>query len=145
MRLGFVRFATLTSPGGEDPETTYVEFPKRWHRLITPIRRTYGPIEYYAVVERQLRGAAHIHIVYRGPYIPQKWLSRNARECSFGKVADIRKAPRNIARYLAKYLTKELADPKAAPPRYFRRVRVSQGWSDWRPGARSAIPGLVGG
>jgi hypothetical protein len=93
-------------------------------------------IEYYAVVERQKRGAAHIHMVYRGPYIPQAWLSRAASECGFGSVADIRKAPPNIARYVAKYLTKELSDPKAAPPRYFRRVRVSRGWSDWRPPIR---------
>jgi hypothetical protein len=38
--------------------------------------------------------------------------------------------------YLAKYLAKELRDPKAAPPRYFRRVRVSRGWSDWQAPTR---------
>ncbi len=136
MQVGFVRFATFTSPGGEDAATSYAQFPKRWHRLMARIQRRFGPIEYYAVVERQKRGAAHIHMVYRGPYIPQAWLSRAARECGFGRVVDIRKAPPNIANYLAKYLAKELADPKVAPPRYFRRVRVSQHWSDWKAPVR---------
>jgi hypothetical protein len=136
MRLGTVRFITLTAPGGEDTATSYAELPKRFHRLMARLQRKFGPIEYYAVVERQKRGAAHIHMVYRGPYIVQVWLSRAARECGFGKIADIRKAPSNIARYLAKYLTKELSDPSAAPPRYFRRVRVSRHWSDWKPPVR---------
>jgi hypothetical protein len=93
-------------------------------------------IEYFAVVERQKRGAAHVHMVYRGPYIPQAWLSRAAEDSGFGRVADIRKAPPNIAGYLAKYLVKDVADGVRSLPRYFRRVRVSRGWSDWRPPAR---------
>lgn len=136
MRLGRVRFATLTSPGGEDAATSYDKLPERFHRLMARVVRRFGRVEYYAVVEPQKRGAAHVHMVYRGPYIPQAWLSRAARECGFGTIADIRKAPPDIAGYLAKYLTKELSDPKAAPPRYFRRVRVSRGWSDWQAPSR---------
>jgi hypothetical protein len=136
MRVGRVRFVTLTSPGDEDAATSYAELPKRFHRLMARIQRRFGTVEYYAVVEAQRRGAAHIHMVYRGHYIPQPWLSRAARECGFGKVADIRKAPPNIAGYLAKYLTKDLSNGTSAPPRYFRRVRVSRGWSDWQAPAR---------
>src|SRR4051794_25950141 len=90
MRVGPVRFITLTSPGGEDSATSYAELPKRFHRLMSRMQRRFGRIEYYAVVERQKRGAAHVHMVYRGPYIVQAWLSRAARESGFGKIADIR-------------------------------------------------------
>jgi hypothetical protein len=139
MRLGRTRFITITSPSGEDAEVSYAELPKRFHRFIGRVQRRFGKlarVEYYAVIERQRRGAAHIHMVYRGPFIPQAWLSRAAEACGFGRVADIRKAPPNIANYLAKYLVKELSDPRVAPPRYFRRVRVSRGWSDWQPTVR---------
>jgi hypothetical protein len=89
------------------------------------------------VVERQKRGAAHVHVVYRGPYIPQQWLSRVAVECGFGRIADIRRSNPQLMRYLAKYLTKELSDPTAAPPRYFRRVRWSRGWCVWEKRGRT--------
>jgi hypothetical protein len=136
MRLGTPRFFTLTSPGEDDAVTSYAEFQKRWHRFQARLRRRYGTVEYVAVVERQKRGAAHVHVVYRGPYIPWQWLGRAASESGFGKIVDIRKPAKRIERYLAKYLTKELEDPKSAPPRYFRRVRRSRRWSDWRPPKR---------
>ena len=137
MAIGTCRFFTLTSPGTEDAETSYSEFPTRWKRFRMRLERRFGRIEYLGVVEPQpRRGAAHIHVVYRGPYIPQQWLSRVAAECGFGKVADIRRSHPALMRYLAKYLTKELSDPTAAPPRYFRRVRWSRGWCSWEKRAR---------
>lgn len=131
MTLGTCRFFTLTSPGKEDAETSYTKFPERWKRFRMRVERRFGRIEYLAVVERQKRGSAHVHVVYRGPYIPQQWLSRVAAECGFGRIADIRRSNPQLMRYLAKYLTKELSDPTAAPPRYFRRVRWTRGWCVW--------------
>lgn len=131
MSLGPCRFFTLTSPGNEDAETSYAEFPARFKRFRMRLERRFGRIEYLAVVERQKRGAAHVHVVYRGPFIPQQWLSRVAAECGFGRIADIRRSNPQLMRYLAKYLTKELGDRTAAPPRYFRRVRWSRGWCVW--------------
>lgn len=131
MRHGTVRFITITSPGSDDGATSYRELSIRWHRFQSRLHRRFGPVQYFAVVERQKRGAAHVHMVYRGSYIPQAWLSRAAGDSGFGRVADIRKAPPNVATYLAKYLTKDLTDSRATLPRYFRRVRVSHGWSDW--------------
>ena len=139
MALGTCRFFTLTSPGGsEDADTSYAEFPARWKRFRMRVERRWGRVEYLAVVERQKRGAAHVHVVFRGPYIPQQWLSRVAAECGFGRIADIRRSNPQLMRYLAKYLTKELSDPTAAPPRYFRRVRWSRGWCVWEKRGRSA-------
>jgi hypothetical protein len=139
MSLGTCRFFTLTSPGTEDGDTSYENFPERWKRFRMRVERRWGRIEYIAVVERQKRGAAHVHVVYRGPFIPQQWLSRVAAECGFGRVADIRRSNPKLMRYLAKYLTKELSDPSAAPPRYFRRVRWSRGWCVWEKRSR-AVP-----
>jgi hypothetical protein len=136
MALGTCRFFTLTSPGTEDGDTSYARFPARFKRLRMRLERRFGRIEYLAVVERQKRGAAHVHVVYRGPFIPQQWLSRVAAECGFGKIADIRRSNPALMRYLAKYLTKELSDPTAAPPRYFRRVRWSRGWCVWEKRGR---------
>jgi hypothetical protein len=136
MRSGTPRFFTLTSPGEDDAVTSYDKFQERWHRFQARLRRRYGTVEYVAVVERQKRGAAHVHVVYRGEFIPWQWLGRAAAASGFGKIVDIRKPAKRIERYLAKYLTKELDDPKFAPPRYFRRVRRSRRWSDWRPPRR---------
>ena len=137
MVLGTPRFFTLTSPAEDDEVRSYAEFQARWHRFQAKLRRRFGTIEYVAVVERQKRGAAHVHVLYRGPFIPWQWLGQAASGSGSGKVVDIRKPARAIERYLAKYLTKELADPRAAPPRYFRRVRRSRHWSDWRPAKRA--------
>lgn len=136
MQLGPCRFFTLTSPGSEDSETTYRELPKRWKRVHQALVRRYGPLEYVAVVEAQKRGAAHLHVVYRGPFIPQQLLSKLAARAGFGKIADIRRPPKEIARYLVKYLAKDLQRPKAGEtpvrlPRYFRRVRWTKGWCVW--------------
>ena len=136
---GTYRFFTITSPGREDAETSYRELPRRWKRLHERIARRFGRIEYVTVVEAQKRGAAHLHVVYRGPYIPQRWLSRAAKASGFGPIADIRRPPRAIARYVAKYLTKDLAASGIRRrdgsvfrwPKYFRRVRFTPGWCEW--------------
>lgn len=138
MELGETRFFTLTSPAGEDAETSYGRFPARWKRMHQRIVRRFGPFEYLGVVEPQKRGAAHVHVVYRGPFIPQPWLSRAAGESGFGRIADIRRSHKQLTTYLARYLTKQLASPHrpaadgsrrpARLPKYFRRVRWSRGW-----------------
>lgn len=141
MKLGDARFFTITSPGDEGAES-YVLFPIRWKLLHQRIVRRFGPIEYLGVVEPQKRGAAHIHVVFRGPFIPQPWLSRAAVASGFGPITDIRRSHKRLTTYLAKYLTKQLAvgesrpdDPAAALaprlPKYFRRVRWSRGWCVW--------------
>jgi len=137
MRLGSCRFFTLTAPGDEDPEDSLAEFAARWKRFRMRLERRFGRIEYLGVVELQKRGSPHIHVVYRGPFIPQAWLSRAAAESGFGKIADIRRSNPNLSRYLAKYLAKDLtaagadgAEPVKLPP-YFRRVRWSRNWCVW--------------
>jgi hypothetical protein len=143
MGLGDCRFFTLTSPANEDADTSYAKFPERFRRFYMRLDRRFGRlkrIEYIAVVERQKRGAAHVHVIYRGPFIPQQWLSQVAAECGFGRIADIRRSRKDHVRYLAKYLAKDLSDPTAAPPRYFRRVRWSRGWCVWEKHEAAKFP-----
>ncbi len=141
LRLGRTRFLTLTSPGGEDAATSWAELPARWKRFHQRLVRRYGPFEYLAVTEVQHRGNPHLHIVYRGQYMPQRVLGGMARESGFGRVTDIRDGHPGLVRYLAKYLTKDLqrdlraripaSDQRGAgggPPRYYRRVRMSRHW-----------------
>ena len=137
MDLGPCRFATVTSPAGESAADSYARFPGRWKRFHMRLERRFGRIEYIAVVEPQKCGAAHIRFVYRGPFIPQAWLSRAAQASGFGRIADIRRSHPRLMSYLAKYLAKGLGPvargtpASGALPKYFRRVRWSSRWCAW--------------
>jgi hypothetical protein len=134
--LGRVRFFTLTSPGDEDAATSWAELPSRWKRFHQRVKRRYPDFEYIAVSEEQKRGHAHMHVLYRGPYIDWRVLRAMAAASGFGRIADIRTTNPNLARYMVKYLTKDLragrqqADGTWKGPqlRYRRRVRMSRNW-----------------
>ena len=131
-----VRMLTLTSPAGEDPQRSYDELRKRWKRLRESLRRRFPGLrlEYFAVIERQQRGVAHLHVLTRGGYIPQAWLSQAAACAGFGPVVDIRNVGRAAGRYVAKYLGKEMGDvPERLGfpplPPWHRRATWSRGWA----------------
>jgi hypothetical protein len=135
-REGPVRMLTLTSPAGDTVERSYAELRPRWKVFRERLRRTFPGIrlEYFAVTERQQRGAAHLHVLFRGGYLPQVWLSRAAAASGFGPIADVRKVGREAARYVAKYLAKEMADQPEllglpALPKWHRRATWSRGWA----------------
>ena len=101
----FFAFLTLTS-SPESPE----EISKSWERLKKRIQRRFGRIEYIWVREFTQSGLLHMHVVIRGPYIPQKWLSQNWQEIHRAKIVHI-EAIWNVEkaiRYMAKYLSKEI-------------------------------------
>lgn len=140
-RAGFrtgerVRMITLTAPAHEDPERSYEELRPRWKRLRETLRRHFPGmrIEYFAVTERQHRGHAHLHVLARGGFIPQAWLSRAAERAGFGPVVDIRSVGKEAAGYVAKYLTKEMGNHAERLglqplPRWHRRATWSLGWA----------------
>lgn len=78
-----------------------------------------------------------MHVVYRGPFIPQAWLSRAAAASGFGRIADIRRAHPKLMSYLAKYLTKGLgpATPTDSAASSHERVAID-------PSGRSESVGL---
>jgi len=79
---------------------------KRLHRL-----HPFTPIEYLAVVEGTKAGEPHLHILYRGPFIPQRQLSKWMAELATAPIVDIRRIrhQREVVRYVGKYITKKPA------------------------------------
>lgn len=127
---------TLTSPADETPDQSYAELAARWKRFHLLLRRRYPGMhfEYFKVVERQQRGHAHLHILYRGGFIWQGWLSQAAARAGFGRVADIRRVGPVAAKYVSKYLAKEMGKPPEgqwppALPKWHRRATWSRGWA----------------
>ena len=72
------------------------------------IRRKYGRFEYLSVKELTKEGFKHLHIIYRGRFISQKWLSEAWEEIHKAKIVWIsRLSSWKYARHLARYYIKE--------------------------------------
>jgi hypothetical protein len=125
--VGEVRFLTITSPGTETPAESLDQLARRWKRLHQRLIRRFGAVEYVVIVELQGRGSPHLHVLVRGPFIPQRWLGSAAAAVGFGRVASVGRAHGG----LAGYLTKAIGPGTVADslPRGFQRVRWSRGWS----------------
>lgn len=109
----------------QTPEAAYYGMSKAIPHLFKRIRRLRPglSLEYFLVWEWTRRGWPHAHLLVRGPFIPQRWLSRQWNELTGAPVVDIRQVstPAGAVNYLAKYLTKALSVPKG-----FRRYRMSR-------------------
>lgn len=119
---GNVRLLTLTS------SPTSGDFQRDFRMLIKRLQRR-GLVEsYIRVPEKTKTGLRHDHIVFRGSYIDQQYLSSLWGNIHHSPVVDIRRCGnhRGIARYLANYLAKSPA----------ARYSYSWGWV-WRGFAKS--------
>jgi hypothetical protein len=106
-----VRVITLTSAEGSgDIHHSFGILKKR-------IRRKYGRFEYCCVKELTKQGFHHLHIVYRGSFIEQEWLSDAWK--------DIHGAPIVwIAKLYSWFFAKHLA-------RYFVKEAIGRFWMSW--------------
>jgi len=99
-----IRFLTLTSsPISPNIRDSYRKFVKR-------IRRKHGEFEYLAIKEFTKSGLAHLHILYRGPYLEQAWISEQWQAIHQAKIVyieTVRGSHTQVANYLAKYMGKE--------------------------------------
>lgn len=81
-----------------------------FRRLREEIQRTrkLGPIPFIAVFEATEAGWPHLHILWRGPYVPQKWISNFMARRHDSPIVDIRKIRnrKSAAGYVAKYVGK---------------------------------------
>lgn len=107
------RFITLTSlrrPGLTPFEAAqklvhaWQVATKRWKRL-----RPGNACEYLAVFEATKTGWPHLHILWRGPWLSQKWLSKTMDELANSPIVWIERIDDTgkAARYCAKYCGKE--------------------------------------
>ncbi|MBA7537484.1 hypothetical protein ES705_29753 [subsurface metagenome] len=102
------RFLTLTSsPKAKNP------IQKDLRRLFERLRRRGLLTDYIRVIEMTKQGRQHAHIIYRGDYINQMWISKMWEKIHQSPVVDIRsvkqtgRGKRRAAAYLAKYMAKE--------------------------------------
>jgi len=116
------RFITLTvNPQvGDDPESRLLLLTRAWRVIIQRLRRQHvgASIEYLAVVEATKAGEPHLHILYRGPYIPQNELSEWMDQLAGSPIVDIRaiKGTKQAVAYVTKYVGKEPAQFGHAKP-----------------------------
>lgn len=121
------RFVTLTSnpSWGPNPEFRARRLVDAWRHIVREHRRKFktSKMQYLAVMERTEKGEPHLHILCRGPYINQKWLSARMKELNRAPIVDVRivRSTKQASRYVAKYVGK---DPKAwtGCKRYWRSL-----------------------
>jgi len=85
-----------------------VDIHRSFEALKKRIRRRYGRFEYTVVKEETREGLLHLHIVYRGRFISQQWLSEAWNEIHKAKIVWItRLYSWKLAKHLARYFLKE--------------------------------------
>lgn len=117
-RGGCIRMITLTS-STDAPE----DIQRSWRKFYMRAKRRGWIDGYVKIPERTKDGKRHLHILYRGTYIPHDVLSKMWEDIHKSRIVDIRqvklkKGKYKIASYVAKYMTKETAG----------RYSWSQGW-----------------
>jgi len=100
---GELRFLTLTSS-----PSSPVDIQRSWRKLYMRMKRRKMISGYIKVTERNQSGLLHLHILFRGTYVAQAWLSETWKRIHGAEVVDIRKAygKKGAAGYLAKYMSK---------------------------------------
>lgn len=106
------RFVTLTvNPHWFDsPEERAAALAKAWRLTVMAFKHKWpnADVAYFCVFEATKLGEPHLHIAWRGPFIPQAWLSKQMRERMGAPVVDVRKIrqKRQVAEYVSKYISK---------------------------------------
>ncbi len=125
------REMTLTMPAQNchDPVSAVIFLKEKFRCLVAKIRRNFGAFEYALVWELTHRGVPHAHVLFRGTYIPQKWLANAWKKLGAGYIVDIRSLKSVPARaiHATKYLAKETGQTARmiAP---LRIVQLSKGY-----------------
>ncbi len=117
------RFITLTGAG-----KTLAEVGRVATTIVQRLRRQGYKFEYCMTFERHKNGRFHIHMLQKGDYIPQKFLSECLRSATHGSayVVDIRRCVPGTAGYVTKYCTKVLAASEVGSRADGTRARVNR-------------------
>lgn len=106
------RFLTLTvNPSvGASPEERRAALAKGFNHLLKRMRRRWPErnFQFLTVVEKTKAGEPHLHVLLRGGYVPQKWISEQMRDLIDAPIVDIRaiKSMQQVVTYVAKYIAK---------------------------------------
>lgn len=100
---GELRFLTLTSS-----PSSPVDIQRSWRKLQMRMQRRHLITGYIKVTERTKAGLLHLHVLFRGSYVAQEWISKVWKAIHGAEIVDIRKAygKTGAASYLAKYMSK---------------------------------------
>lgn len=117
-------FVTLTSRVRNDisPDQAARNLVKAWRKVKAAARRKYPQekFEYLAVFEETKQGWPHLHILTRGKWLDQSWLSAQMDRLTDSPIVDVRRIRSKgaVAAYVAKYVSKASAAFKGCK-RYF--------------------------
>lgn len=100
---GELRFLTLTST-----PSSPVDIQRSWRKLYMRLARRGLITGYIKVTERTKAGLLHLHVLFRGSFVAQAYLSQVWKQIHGAEIVDIRKAygKTGVASYLAKYMSK---------------------------------------
>jgi len=138
------RFITLTVDPKyySSPQERLLKLSWAWRTVVKRLRREHRGVEleYFAVVEATLKGEPHLHILFRGPFIPQAQLSNYMSELIHSPIVDIRRVKNTDAavRYVAKYITKK-PEQFGTAKRYWQsaKYKLESESSEWTKPADS--------
>jgi len=107
---GNLKLVTLTT--SEEAWNSGLDIQESWRKLYHRLRRRGLTSGYVRVKEYTKAGLPHLHMVIRGPWIAQGWLSDQWKEIHQSPIVDVRRArgKGGAAAYLSKYLGE---DPRA--------------------------------
>ena len=99
---------TLAPNPNKTPKDLATDLKNSFRKLVAAIRRRFGPFEYALVFELTKKGVPHAHVLFRGAYIPKKWLSLQWVRLGHGPVVYIQSVTnhRLHSAHACKYLGK---------------------------------------
>lgn len=106
------RFITLTvNPAWFDgPEDRAARLAKAWRLTVAAFRHRWPgrEAEYLCVFEATQKGEPHLHIMWRGGWMPQAWLSKQMEKRMGAPVVDVRWVhnEQQVNEYVTKYISK---------------------------------------
>jgi len=122
---GQLRVLTLTT--SNEALALGKDIHRSFRILVKRLRRKFGIFEYIGVKEAK-GDREHLHLVFRGEYMPQEWVSNTWQDIHASPIVDI-EAVQNAqegVKYLAKYLSKDIHNRFWCSQNW-----VFKGWVGW--------------
>jgi len=122
---GRLRFLTLTTSNEALVEGKDIH--RSFRTLVKRVRRKFGGFEYIGVKEFE-GDREHLHLVFRGEYMPQDWISDTWKSIHASPIVYIEaiQSAQEGVKYLAKYLSKDMHNRFWCSQNW-----VFKGWVGW--------------